>query len=225
VKKIGLQTIGKIALAPFVGTALLLASQASSALQVEQYLGFQSNDVNQLRDYAANHTSDYTEDWSIIDFTDDPSGFAGAIPGYNPWHAETETGGTGIGSSVNNTFFARITGDFYVSQADTYTFRTFNDDGVFLFVDDLATITDPGYHSEGQYQGTQYLTEGTHSVELFFFENGGEASLEFTLADSSGTFTHFNNQNLQVPVSEPATLALMGLSLAGLGFSRKRKAA
>lgn len=115
-------------------------STYANALLVEQYLGFQSNDVNTLKNYAANNTADYSENWDVIDFTDDPLGFAGAIPGSNPWPAETATGLSGTSSSVNNNFFAVISGDFNISTADTYTFRTFNDDGLFLFVDDILTL-------------------------------------------------------------------------------------
>lgn len=198
---------------------------AGATLLVEQYNDFWSTDVNQLINYANTHDASSTAEVSVIDFTDDPFGFAGEIAGSNPWPSAAEVGATGTGHELNQTFFARITGDFYVPTADTYTFQTYNDDGVFLYVDGLLTINDPNLHPEIKFQGTQALDMGVHSVELYFFENGGEASLEFTLADSSNIFTHFNNPPNQVPqaanVPEPGTFMLMAAGL--LGFARLNK--
>jgi len=201
-----------------------MSSQANAALFVEQYLGFQSNNVNVLKNYADNNVADTSTYWDIIDFTDDPGGFAGALPGSNPWPSAAAAGVSGTGG-INNVFFAKITGNFYVPTLDDYIFRTFNDDGVFLFIDGLITINDASYHPEREFQGTQRLGQGVHSVELYFFENGGEASLEFSLADSSGTFTHFDNPALQVPqqnIPEPSVITLMVLAIFGLMFVRRK---
>lgn len=63
------------------------------------------------------------------------------------------------------------------------------------------------------------LSTGTHSITADFGPNG---LTSWTLDNSINTF------NIVTPpptsnVSEPATLALLGLGLAGLGFTRKRK--
>ncbi|NTV02983.1 MAG: DUF4347 domain-containing protein, partial [Chlorobiaceae bacterium] len=172
-------------------------SQSTMALTVQQYTGFQSNVLNTLRTYASTHTANYTVTAEVIDYTDDPSGFAGLIPGSYRWPAAVATNYYGT-DGINNNFFARITGSFYVNTQDNYTFRTYNDDGVFLIIDGnygSPVISDNGYHGEQQYTGTVNLAVGTHTVELFFFENGGEASLEFAVKSSTSDYGHIGSTN------------------------------
>ncbi len=200
---------------------LLLITTVKATLLVEQFDDFWSQDVNDLKNYANTNTASTSAFWNIIDFTDDPAGFVGAIPGSNPWPSAASVGATGTSHPLNDTFFVKITGDFGVTTDDTYTFRTFNDDGVFLYIDGLLTINDPNQHPEQQFTGTQFLTTGNHSIELYFFENLGEASLEFSVADSSGQFTHLDASQFQtIEVPEPIILTLISISL--IGFSRKK---
>ncbi|MDP3515955.1 MAG: VCBS domain-containing protein [Pseudohongiella sp.] len=164
---------GKTQLAPFT---------------VQQYLGYRSQSLADLQNYAANNAASYTVTTNIIDYTDDPGGFAGEIPGSTPWPAAAATGATGTSHPTNNNFFVRITGQINVTVADTYTFRTFNDDGVFLRVNNTLVINDPGIHAEEVRTGTIALTPGVYPIELFFFEYTGEASLEFSYKSSSGSY-------------------------------------
>jgi len=105
-----------------------------------------------------------------------------------PWPAAQSSGATGVGHPLNDNFFVRITGQFTVDVADTYTFRTFNDDGAFLKVNNTLLISDSGIHPESAFSGSIALTPGQYSIELFFFEFGGEASLEFSYRNSTGVF-------------------------------------
>ncbi|HCM47090.1 MAG TPA: hypothetical protein DIS98_06185 [Colwellia sp.] len=110
-----------------------------------------------------------------MDFTEDPAGFTGDIAGSNPWPSAKATGVIGSSHLVNKTFFTRITGQFLIAADDDFFFRTFNDDGLFLYIDGELVINDPSLHPERRFEGTKFLTEGVHNIELYFFENGGEA--------------------------------------------------
>lgn len=206
--------------------ALFAVSSAANAslLLVEQYDNFWSTNVNALIDYANNNEADTSAYWSHIDFTDDPNGFAGDIAGSNPWPSAKAAGAAGKNHGLNQTFFARISGNIATDAGDFY-FRTFNDDGLFLFVDGELIINDNTLHPEKRFEGFKTLTAGVHNIELFFFENGGEASLEFSIADASRQFVHFDDINSPATlVPEPTTLAVFGLGLFGLAMRRKRNA-
>lgn len=154
--------------------------------QIDQYTGYWSKSLSDLRGYIAKYdpvtqSSKYSIVSSIIDFTDDPSGFAGELPYDMRWPAAVATNAWGT-SGINNNFFVRIASDFSVEQAGAYRFRTYNDDGVFLLVNGALVINDPTEHPEAVYTGDINLSAGNHSLELFFFENRGEASLEFSVS-------------------------------------------
>ena len=209
------------------GLFITMCNAANAGLLlVEQYDNYWSADVNQLISYANNNNASTSSFWEVIDFTDDPAGFAGQIPGSNPWPSAN---GLTLGNShpINSTFFARITGDFYTNTAETYFFQTYNDDGVFVYIDGELVINDPNLHGEARFEGSKLLGVGSHSIELYFFENTGEASLEFTVADSSRVFTHFNDPlgstTLVTDVPEPTTLAIFALGLMGLASRRFNK--
>lgn len=206
-----------------------LSSQA--LLLVEQFDDFWNTDVNELMDHADNNAPSASGLYGLIDFTDDPSGFVGDIPGSNPWPSAEAAGVRGTSNPLNQTFFAKITGEFFVNSAANYYFQTYNDDGVFVFIDGDLIINDPNLHPEARFEGTKSLGVGSHNVELYFFENTGEASLEFSVSDTGLNFSHFNDPNGPVslvrqnpdpnPVPLPAPLALVAISLAGLLISKR----
>ncbi len=65
---------------------------------------------------------------------------------------------------------------------------------------------------------TGSFAAGLHTVEIVYFENSGGASLEFYGRQGTGP------NALVQSVPEPTTLALVGLSLLGLGLSRRKQA-
>jgi hypothetical protein len=167
-----------------VSSELTEVGQGPLKFQVDQYTGYWSNKLADLQAYAKNYNpltskNRYSVVTDAIDFTDDAGGFAGELSYDRRWPAAEAINYWGTGG-INNQFFARVTADFYVSDASKYRFRTYNDDGVFLLVDNKLIINDPTLHPERIFTGDIDLQPGNHSIELYFFENGGEASLEFS---------------------------------------------
>lgn len=165
---------------------------AQGALLVEQWQGGTAGTSGLAGADAviASRPADVSGIWNIIDFTDDPGGFAGEIPGSNPWPLATLLNQSGTGATANSNFAARISGSLTITVADTYRFRTYSDDGVRLTVGSTVVISDNGYHPEQVNNGSLFLNPGSYLLDLIFFEGGGEASLEFTMAQGSGSFGH-----------------------------------
>ena len=160
--------------------------QGPLLLQLDQYTGYWSSELSKLRSYVANFkptsaSKKYSVQTDIIDFTDDQGGFAGELPFDKRWPAAEALNVWGTGG-INNQFFVKVSGDFFVGEAGKYRFRTYNDDGVFLTINNSLIINDPTLHPERAFTGDIDLSEGNHQLELFFFENGGEASLEFSVS-------------------------------------------
>mgnify|MGYP003111210448 CR=1 FL=1 len=176
-------------------SATVTMNPIQAPFKVEQWLGYDSDKLSNLQNHAANNAPDYTVYTSVVDYTDDPAGFAGEIPGSTPWPAAQATGETTTGG-VNNNFFARLTTQILITEADTYTFRTFNDDGVFLSVNNDYIISNSGYFAETAFEGTKYLEPGIYPLELYFYEGGGEASLELSYKNSTGIYQHVGNSTL-----------------------------
>lgn len=158
--------------------------QGPLKFQVDQYTGYWSSKLSDLQAYVKNYNPQasnnrYSVITDAIDYTDDAGGFAGELSFDRRWPA-AEAANYWSKRGINDQFFAKISADFYVSDAAKYRFRTFNDDGVFLLIDNKLVINDPTLHPERIFTGDIELQPGNHSLELFFFENGGEASLEFS---------------------------------------------
>ena len=190
-------------------SATITMNPAQAPFTVEQWTGYNSNVLTNLQAYASNNAPNYTVTTNIIDYTDDPAGFSGEIPGSTPWPAAQATGASGTGG-INDNFFARVTTDILITESDTYTFRTFNDDGVFLRVNNQLIISDTGYHPEAFFEGSIELTPGVYPLELYFYEGGGEASLELTYKNSSGIYQHVGNG----PLSTTGTLTFDDVDLS-----------
>ena len=210
--------------------AITTAPLASASLIVNQYLGYQSNNITNLKDWANTHVADYSLEYSVIDFSDHH--YNGSFNGYNMWAAAADTGNTSYQGN-NDYFFAHITGMVDIAVADDYTFRTNNDDGAFLFVDGVSRIVDTGYHgAEHKYSQSLALSEGKHSVDLWFFEAGGGADLEFSARRTSSADGYAligaqnglqtsNTLSESIEVPEPSTLAIFALGLMGIAARRR----
>jgi PKD repeat protein len=75
-----------------------------------------------------------------------------------------------------NTFSVRWTGHILPAYTETYTFYTFSDDGIRLWVDDVLVIDHWTDHGPTEASGEIALTAGAlHSIRLEYYENGGGA--------------------------------------------------
>lgn len=83
-------------------------------------------------------------------------------------------------------FAAQATGNFYVSQAGTYSFRVLSDDGQRLRVDGITLIDNPTANVPAF--GTADLSVGVHTVEYTMFEIGGDEQMELTIATQLGSY-------------------------------------
>ncbi len=187
-----------------LGAALFLLSANAQAFTVEVVQN--NSDVNSVPNATAildnpGNRPRVVLDYPSINFTD--GGSAGNF-------------GSDIRFPYNDRFAVRVTGSFTLQNAGTYTFGVNSDDGIQLRVNGNLIVDDDSPHAARNAFGATSLTAGTHSIEVVFWENGGDASLEVFIVPG---FTSVFNAQTQLLTETPtfnggggnnASLAVMG---------------
>ena len=70
-------------------------------------------------------------------------------------------------------FALRFTGTIRVDRGGRYTFFTVSDDGSRLYINDKQVVNNDGLHGPIEKKGSVNLDEGSHSIVVTYFDNGG----------------------------------------------------
>lgn len=77
----------------------------------------------------------------------------------------------------NDDFAVRFTGSFETPGSGSYTFNLASDDGAALYIDGRLVIDHDGLHAASTKSATVTLGQGTHAIELRYFERSLDAAL------------------------------------------------
>ena len=205
-----------------------LASHAGFLVQQWQGKGAGGEGLASADAAIASREASVSANWHTIDFSDAP-GYGGYVSGNTPWPLATAWGQSGENATANTDFAARITGSFLIDTAGNYTFYTFGDDGLRLKIDGNTVINDNSYHSASGRSASLNLSAGAHTVDLVFFEGGGQGLLEFSVVPAATGVQALvyspDVVTVAAEVPEPGSLALAGLASLGLWAAGRRRRA
>jgi len=144
-------------------------------------------------------------------------GFASSSTAGTPWTVSPAAlGATALSNNVLGPGSLGTIFDFTgtITTTANQLLSILHDDGIILSLDGIAVITAPGatVPALSTFSGE---TAGTHSFELVY---GECCSLPADLTFQKGGVNVTNT-----PVPEPASLAIFGAALAGLGLIRRRR--
>ena len=117
----------------------------------------------------------------------------------------------------DNFFAAKYEGQLVVEQGGSYTINMASDDGSMLFIDGAPVLDNDGLHGTRTRTVTLDLDEGSHDIEVRYFENGGAQTLQLTWSgpDTGGAnqlidgdaFRHgADADNLSMPEDTPGAV-------------------
>ena len=118
-----------------------------------------------------------------------------------------------------DSFSIRYKGYVHIPTTETYTFYTNSDDGSNLYIDGVKIVDNDGDHGMQERSGTVALTSGLHTIEVLFYENGGDEELLVSVSSPSLSkmalpFSNLYSDCTAPPVdetgNEPPTLTATG---------------
>jgi hypothetical protein len=86
-------------------------------------------------------------------------------------------GGQILNSGLYEDVIVQFSGTINIPSTGTYGFYAPGDDGIKLIIDDNTIINDWYDKGGGGSMTSTYLTEGSHTITLWFYENGGGANV------------------------------------------------
>ncbi|MBC2604829.1 putative Ig domain-containing protein [Pelagicoccus albus] len=103
------------------------------------------------------------------------------------------------GGPVDNVA-VKYEGDIHVDETGTWSFQVGGDDGYRLFIDGEEVLAMDGLHGHASTTGSIELTEGSHSIQLLYFEQGGSSSLKLEWqGPSDSSFSVIDSESLSPP--------------------------
>ncbi len=102
-------------------------------------------------------------------------------------------------------FAAQYEGQLVVNEGGTYTFSLASDDGSMLFIDGEPVLDNDGLHSTRTRTVTIDLEEGAHDIEVRYFENGGNQTLQLAWSgpDTGGAQEVIGGDSYRLPGYDP----------------------